>query len=245
MTTPIYIEVGPTKTFASAVEWPGWARSGKSEEAALATLLEYAPRYATVVRRRVSGFAPGTLEVVERVRGDAGTDFGVPGQHYRSDTRPITGDELERQLQILRACWDFFARVAAKHDGAVLRLGPRGGGRDLDKVVEHALSADIAYVSAIGGKVKPELDDPSASLRATHRAFEEALRGRIAGTVPAVGPRGGARWPLRFALRYVAWHSTDHAWEIEDRAESPVKGSPSRPRAGARKASAPPPRRRR
>ena len=35
---------------------------------------------------------------------------------------------------------------------------------------------------------------------------------------PKSGPRGGKIWSPRFFVRYVAWHTLDHAWEIEDRA---------------------------
>ena len=44
--TSICLEIGPKRSAASALEWPGWSRSGKTEAAALTALLEYAPRYA-------------------------------------------------------------------------------------------------------------------------------------------------------------------------------------------------------
>ena len=44
----IYLEVGQKKTFAGALDWPGWCRSGRDEASALA---EYAPRYATIFAR--------------------------------------------------------------------------------------------------------------------------------------------------------------------------------------------------
>ena len=30
----VYLEVGPKRTFAGAVEWPGWCRSGRGEDEA-------------------------------------------------------------------------------------------------------------------------------------------------------------------------------------------------------------------
>lgn len=217
-TARIYVEVGKTRSFASAVDWPGWSRSGKTEEAAIATLLDYAPRYAAVLRRQVEGFVqPESVVVVERVKGGSGTEFGVPGYEYAADAKRLAGKELERQTAVLEACWAYFIKVARKHAGAQLRKGPRGGGRNLDGVVEHVLGADAAYVGALGGKVKSSDGDPLVDLRRVHKAFMATLRGRIDGTVPAVGPRGGAKWPVRFAIRYVAWHALDHAWEIEDR----------------------------
>ncbi len=217
-TARIYLEIGKTKCFASAVDWPGWSRSAKTEDTAIEALLVFAPRYAAVLKGRVTGFAtPGSVVVAERVKGDTGTDYGVPGQEYLADSKRITGNELERQIAVLEACWAYFIKVARKHAGVQLRKGPRGGGRDFDGVVEHVLGADAAYVGALGGKAKPSGDDPLVDLRRVHKAFVDTLHGRVDGSVSAVGPRGGNKWPIRFALRYVAWHALDHAWEIEDR----------------------------
>ena len=217
-TARVYIEVGKSKCFASSVDWPGWSRSAKTEDAAIETLLEFGPRYAAVLKGKVTGFTtPKSVVVAERVKGDVGTDYGVPGQQYPGETKRITGKELERQIAALQACWAYLIKVARKHAGVELRKGPRGGGRDFDGVVEHVLNADVAYVSSLGGKVKPSGDDPLVDLPKVHKAFIDTLRGRLDGSVPAVGPRGGERWPIRYGLRYVAWHSLDHAWEIEDR----------------------------
>ena len=60
--TDVHLEQGRTWTFACAVDWPGWARHGKGDEAALEQLMAYAERYAAVV----PGFAPGPLHVVGR-----------------------------------------------------------------------------------------------------------------------------------------------------------------------------------
>jgi len=46
----------------------------------------------------------------------------------------------------------------------------------------------------------------------------QGLVARARGELPDFGPRGGSRWSPRFAVRYAAWHTLDHAWEIEDRA---------------------------
>jgi len=40
----VVVEGGAKRVFASAVDWPGWARSGRDEAAALEALLAYAPR---------------------------------------------------------------------------------------------------------------------------------------------------------------------------------------------------------
>jgi hypothetical protein len=36
--TPVYPEVGSRRTFAGALDWPGWCRSGRKEELALEAL---------------------------------------------------------------------------------------------------------------------------------------------------------------------------------------------------------------
>ncbi len=217
--TPIYLEVGKKRAFAAAIEWPGWCRGGRDEDAAIAALLDYAPRYATVV----DGFRePTAVTVVERLSGGAGTDFGAPGGKAAGDAAPITGPESTRQLAILRACWDAFDAAVAGAAGRDLSKGPRGGGRDLEKVVAHATESEIAYVAALGGKATA-----TANLAMVHKTFLSALDDRIQGLVPDAGPRGGKRWPARFAIRYTAWHVLDHTWEIEDRSGlSPTQSVP-------------------
>ena len=45
-TLRVYLERGDKRTFAGALDWPGWSRSGRDDEQALEALLAYAPRYA-------------------------------------------------------------------------------------------------------------------------------------------------------------------------------------------------------
>jgi hypothetical protein len=44
----VFIEAGRRRVFASALDWPGWARGGKTEELAVEALADYLPRYAPV-----------------------------------------------------------------------------------------------------------------------------------------------------------------------------------------------------
>jgi len=44
----VYLEAGARKTFACAVDWPGWCRSGRDEAQALEALASYADRYRAV-----------------------------------------------------------------------------------------------------------------------------------------------------------------------------------------------------
>src|SRR5687767_1854265 len=98
----VLIETASKRVFASALDWPGWARSGKTPDEALEALDSYRARYATVVKG-VPRTAP--LEVAERVKGDATTDFGAPSRAGRADARDLGASELRRQVKILRACW--------------------------------------------------------------------------------------------------------------------------------------------
>src|SRR5512139_1995305 len=93
----IYLEVGTRRTIAGALDWPGWCRVGQDEASALQSLVEYGPRYAKVLRSARLGFqAPDDLSafvVKERLKGNAATDYGVPGLAPAFDSR--TPDEKE------------------------------------------------------------------------------------------------------------------------------------------------------
>ena len=222
MTIPVYLEVGSKRTFASALDWPGWARSGKGEEAALEALLNYGLRYAGVVRPLRLGFqAPEGLsafDVVQRLDGDATTDFGAPGGIPPTDVRPMDEAELRRMQSVLRGCWRTFDELVEASEGQTLKPGPRGGGRDLKKIIEHVLGAEQAYLSRLGVKLKlPEGAPLPAQLDQCRQAVQDGLRSAVQGDLPAHGPRGGLHWPARYFVRRAAWHVLDHAWEIEDR----------------------------
>ena len=122
-------EVGPERTFASALDWPGWCRSGQDEDAALQALVEYGPRYAKVVRPRRFGFtAPkdvGRLRVTQRVTGDASTEFGVPGAIPTADRGRIGKAEAGRASRILEACWVALDGAADSARGPLAK-GPGG-----------------------------------------------------------------------------------------------------------------------
>ena len=95
MPNPILVtlEQTPKKTFATAADWPGWSRSGKTEALALEALAAYAPRYAVIAeaehRRFPAGAVAGDFEVAEHVDGSAGTEFGVPSRPTDHDARPL------------------------------------------------------------------------------------------------------------------------------------------------------------
>ncbi|HYZ13095.1 MAG TPA: hypothetical protein VFA08_05750 [Actinomycetota bacterium] len=216
--TPVYVEIGRKRVFAGSVDWPGWTRSGRDEDAAIETLLAYAPRYAKVLRGTGLKFdppwRPSTLPVVERLSGNATTEFGAPDIPTSSDTKPIATKDLERFQTILKASWRALDRAADAAEDKELTKGPRGGGRDLDKIVDHILGSDESYLSRLGARApKSPPRERAARLRA---AILDTLE-RVARDGVPEGPRGGKRWTPRYFVRRSAWHVLDHAWEIEDR----------------------------
>ena len=223
MTVEVYLEVARKRTFAGAVEWPGWCRSGKGEADALAALLAYGRRYAAAVSPLEPAFDPpgesAGLAVIERLQGDATTDFGAPSKGPSADARPLDEAELDRQLALLEAAWGALDRAAAAAQGLELRKGPRGGGRDLDAILAHVFQGEIAYLSRLGAKVPPAAPGDPATVPAAERdAVREALAATARGLDPALASRTGGRWTPRYFVRRAAWHALDHAWEIEDRA---------------------------
>jgi hypothetical protein len=219
----VYVESGKKRTFAGAIDWPGWCRSGRDESSALQALLDYGPRYAGALdTARLVFHAPGdlsALSVVERLVGNATTDFGAPAVPPASDERPLDRVELGRTQALLEACWRAFDAAGQAASGKELRRGPRGGGRQLAAIVEHVLEADIAYLARLGWKIEPGTGgrDPEAEWRRVHQAVAQALAQAVDAEPPARGPRGGARWTARYFVRRHCWHVLDHAWEIEDR----------------------------
>jgi hypothetical protein len=217
----VYLEVGAKRTFAGAVEWPGWCRSSRGEEEALATLLAYTPRYAQVVKAAgLSWSTPGKPDIVERLQGGSGTDFGVPSMALEADARPLDAAEHDRQSRLLSASWQAFdiAWTEAEEAKVELSKGPRGGGRDLPKLQGHVLEAEEAYLGQLGSRV-PRLPgatvaDRMAAVRDTEL---ESLAARALGK-PIADPRNTMHpWAPRYFVRRSAWHALDHAWEIEDR----------------------------
>src|SRR5512141_2740136 len=139
MKIPAYLAERSKRTFASAVEWPGWCRVGRDEASALQALLDYAPRYGAAIRSARLGFdvpkALSEFKVLERLKGDMTTDFGTPGRVPAGDAAVVGEEELQRLEKILKACWRTFDAVLESAKGKTLQSGPRGGGRDLSKII--------------------------------------------------------------------------------------------------------------
>ena len=218
----VYLEVGKKRVFAGAIDWPGWCRSGRDEEAALQALLNYGPRYAQVLQNTDLDFqAPADVSafnVVERLKGNTTTDFGAPDVVPDADTRPVAADDLRRFQSLLEACWQAFDTATDKAAGHSLRKGPRGGGRDVEGIIDHVQGADAGYLSSLGGKLKLDrAAKPEEAKQQTRQTILDTLAAAARGDIAPQGPRGGKRWPPRYYVRRAAWHTLDHVWEIEDR----------------------------
>ena len=119
--------------------------------------------------------------------------------------------DLERRLDLLRACWAYFDDVAARVTGE-LRPGSRGGGRDRAAILRHVYGSEPEQMSR---KVEVRTDLATVLTPdglAKHRQdYLDAIR--------AYNAEGKAArsWPIQFLVRRTAHHVMDHAWELEDR----------------------------
>ncbi len=211
---PIAEELGKTRAFAWAIDWPGWCRSAKDPLLLPAAMAGAAPRYALVAAE--AGLELGVdplVELIETVEGSASTDFGVPGSVAESDRRPSSAADAARLARIVQAAWIILDRIVAGAP-AELRKGPRGGGRDRDRMVAHCVSSDSGYAAVMG----LHLPEPAPTDRPAVEAVRRAML--LLLDRPADGsPLAGRRWPPRYAARRIAWHALDHAWEIQDKSD--------------------------
>ena len=208
----VCLEIAPKKVFASALDWPGWCRAGRDEEAALEALAMYGDRYAPVAERAGLTFAANSaLEVVERLPGGVTTEFGAPEATAEAERAPVPPAAAKRLAGLVTAAWAEFDDIVAVTPEE-LRKGPRGGGRDRDKMVDHVLGAEAAYARKIGVKLKQPAIDDIAAIEELRQSIAAVLGTRSDGTPPV--ERG---WTTRYAARRIAWHVLDHAWELEDR----------------------------
>jgi hypothetical protein len=212
----VILEIGmKRRVVAGAMDWPGLDRWGTSEEDALEKLSSYLPRYAGVAERAGLGTAferARDLEVVERVPGSSSTDFwGIAHVPSEIERAVVSAADLERRLDLLRACWASFDDVAA-HVAHELRPGSRNGGRSRDQIIRHVYVTEPDQFSRkIEVRTPLALVQTADGLAAHRRAYLDAIRAWNAGGKPA------RSWPIQFLVRRTAHHVMDHAWEIEDR----------------------------
>ena len=202
------------RVVAVAPDWPGLSRGDKTEEAALERLRTYWPRYVPVARH--AGLehefdVEAPIEVVERYAGTGSTDFwGISFAFSENDHREMSVPELERELSLLQGCWAFFDEVRSRVS-AELRKGPRGGGWNRDQLVWHTVANEMDWGTGLGLPKRPESMPDDEDLRAHRVAYVNAIR-----EYHAAGKKAG-KWPLRYLIRHSAFHTMDHAWQMEDK----------------------------
>jgi hypothetical protein len=215
----VTLELGPKgkRVVALAPDWPGLERGAKSGEEAIEKLRAYLPRYAQVARladMSAEFDANGTVDVVEQVPGTGSTDFwGISFAFSSIDRQGLSAGELERELLLMQACWAFFDDVRGRVS-AEMQKGPRGGGRDRDQIVHHTFAAERDWAKMIGVLTPDGAMLTEEGLQAHREAYCQAIRDYHALAKPA-GKM--AKWPLQFLIRHTAFHTLDHAWEMEDK----------------------------
>ena len=219
MGEPIYLETSASWSYAVAIEWPGWARHAKGTADPIEALLGCGDRYgAALAAAGIEFTTPSELEVTDDFEGDSGTEWGVLSIVTQADHRTLDPAEAQRQVAILHAGWQAFDRAVAGAEGHELRKGPRGGGRDVPRIIDHCLKANQVYLSKLGAR-KPKVpsDDWHEIETAMRDRAVETFFDRAEGRPVREPSRTRELWPPRWFVRYAAWHALVHAWDIEDR----------------------------
>jgi hypothetical protein len=212
----VVLEIGPKgkRVVAVAPDWPGLERGAKTGEAAIARVQAYLPRYAPVANLAGMGAefaAIATVNVVEHYPGTGSTDFwGISFAFSGIDRQAMSSEELERDLTLLQASWAFFDAVRS-HVSAEMQKGPRGGGRDRDRIVRHTLGAEQDMAAKLGLRTPEGMLLTDEGLSVHRDAYCTAIR-----AFHAQG-KSARTWPLRYLIRHTAFHTLDHTWEMEDK----------------------------
>ena len=152
-----------------------------------------------------------TVDVVEHYPGMGSTDFwGISFAFSSIDRQDMSSEALARELTLMRACWAFFDDVGSRVS-VEMQKGPRGGGRDRDQIVRHTVATEQDWAKKLGVRSPEGAILTDEELQAHRDAYCDAIRafhaeGKMART-----------WPLRFLIRHTAFHTMDHAWEMEDK----------------------------
>jgi hypothetical protein len=205
------------RAVAFSLDWPGWSRGAKSPEVALETLEAYRERYRPVAE--LAGMAAefdaaGPLEVVEDRVGTGSTDFwGISFSPSSAEHGPMAEADIERKLRLLQAAWAFFDDVAARVSPE-MRMGPRGGGRDRNRIVRHTIRNESeSFARQVGIRIAEEAALSPEGLRQHRRDYLAAMRAYNEGKIE----KKMRSWTLPFLIRHSAFHTLDHAWEMEDK----------------------------
>jgi hypothetical protein len=219
MSVRTVIERGPKgkRAVAFSIDWPGWSRGAKTDALALETLEAYRIRYRPVAA--LAGMAgdfddAGRLDVVEDKIGTGSTDFwAISFSPSAAEAGPMTEAQLDRALALLHGAWTFFDDVAARVSPE-MRKGPRGGGRDRDRIIRHTIRNESEdFAKRLGLRIPEGAALSPEGLRQHRESYVAAMRAYNAGEIePPM-----RSWTLPFLIRHSAFHTLDHAGEMEDK----------------------------
>ena len=219
MSVRTVVQRGPKgkRSVAFARDWPGWSRGAKTADVAVETLESYRERYRPIAD--LAGMAgefdtAGPLEIVEDMVGAPSTDFwGISFLPSSTEHAQLERDEFDRGITVLRACWAFFDDVAATVSPE-MRRGPRGGGRDRDRIIRHTIRTESEdFAKQVGLRIPEEAALTPDGLRQHRESYVAALWAYNVGEVS----RRMRSWTLPFLIRHTAFHTLDHAWEMQDK----------------------------
>src|SRR4051812_23132998 len=203
------IERGPKakRSVAFGLDWPGWSRGAKSAELAVETLESYRGRYRPVTD--LAGMAPefdaaGPLEIIEDRVGPGSTDFwGISFAASSTEHGPMDNADFDRAITLLRASWSFFDSVAARVSPE-MRKGPRGGGRDRDRIISHVIITESqGFANGVGLRIPDGAALIPEGLAQYREDYIAAMRAYNAGEVK----RRMRSWTLPFLIRHSAFHT--------------------------------------
>ncbi len=213
------IDRGPKgkRAVAFGLDWPGWSRGAKTAELAIEMLESYRARYrpiADLAGMAAEFDAAGSLEIVEDKVGTPSTDFwGISFAPCAAEQDPMSQADLDRGITLLRAAWAFFDSVHARVSEE-MRKGPRGGGRDRHQIYRHVIRNESEnFAKSVGLRIAEEAALSPDGLREYRNEYVEAIRAYNAGEVKRKMRSGS----LAYLIRHSAFHTLDHAWEMEDK----------------------------
>jgi len=205
------------RSVAFSLDWPGWSRGAKSADLALETLESYRDRYRPIAA--LAGMArefdaAGSLEVVEDRVGTGSTDFwGISFSPSSTEQGPMSDADFDRAIKLLQAAWSFFDSVAARVSPE-MRKGPRGGGRDRDHIIRHTIRVESEdFATRVGLRIPEGAALSPNGLRQHREAYVEAMRAYNARKFE----KPMRSWTIPFLIRHSAFHTLDHAWEMQDK----------------------------
>jgi hypothetical protein len=110
----------------------------------------------------------------------------------------------------MQACWAFFDDVRSRVS-AEMQRGPRGGGRDRERIVRHTVAAEMDWAKYLGVPTSHDTMLTDEGLNAHRDTYCNAIEALHSQSKMA------RKWPLRYLIRHTAYHTLDHAWEMEDK----------------------------